>query len=63
MVKIAICGGGQLEGSEADVVKGLVVDTEGFVRVFNQLMHGERRIVGLHNSVGHLHTRGRHPSK
>jgi len=39
VVQITIGGGGQLEGSEADVVKSLVVDYLHDVSVLNQLMH------------------------
>ena len=38
MVKITISGGGELEGSEADVVKSFVVDDHALISVFNQLM-------------------------
>ena len=54
MVEVSIGGGGQLQGPEADVVQGLVVDAERLVRVLDQLVHGEGGIVGLHNGVGHL---------
>ena len=33
VVEVSIGGGGQLQGPEADVVKGLVVNTEGFICV------------------------------
>jgi hypothetical protein len=32
----------------------LVVDTEGLVRVLDQLVDGERGVVGLDNGIGHL---------
>ena len=54
MVEVSISGGGQLQGPEADVVQGLVVDAERLVRVLDQLVHRESGIVGLHHSVGHL---------
>merc|ERR1719342_1318243 len=38
MVQVTVGGGGQLEGPEADVVEGLVVNGEGFVGVLNELM-------------------------
>ena len=37
MVKISVGGCCQFEGPEADVVESLVVDTEGFVGVLNEL--------------------------
>ena len=49
MVEISICGGGELEGPEADFVQSLVVDTKRLVRVLNKLMHGEGGIVRLLN--------------
>ena len=51
MVQVAVCGGGQLEGPEADVIQGFVVNAEGFVSVFNKLMDWEGGIVGLDNGV------------
>ena len=39
VVQVSVSRGGEFEGSETDVVQGLVVDTKGFVGVFNQLMH------------------------
>lgn len=47
VVKITICGRRELECPEANVVKGLVIDTEGLVGVLYKLMDGERRVVGL----------------
>merc|ERR1712170_308481 len=38
MVEITIGGSGQLEGTEADVIQGLVVNAVGLVCVLNQLM-------------------------
>jgi len=37
MVEIAVGWGSEFEGSEADVVQGLVVDAERLVGVLNQL--------------------------
>ena len=54
MVKISVGGGGQLEGSEADIVEGFVVDDHALVSVFDQLMDREGGVVGLNDSVGHL---------
>ena len=52
MVEISIGGGGQFEGSEADIVESLVVDGEGLVGVLYQLMDRESGVVGLDNCVG-----------
>ena len=38
MVKITISGGGELKGSEADIIKSFVINDHAFVSIFNQLM-------------------------
>ena len=54
MVEVTICGRGELERPEANVVERFVVDTERLVGILNELVNGERRVVGLNNRVGHL---------
>jgi len=54
MVKITVGWGGELEGSEADIVEGFVVNAHDIVGVLNELMHGEGGVVWLDDSVGHL---------
>ena len=54
MVQIAVSGGGELKGAEANVVEGLVINAIGLVSVLNQLMHGEGGVVGLDDGVGHF---------
>ena len=54
MVEISVSGGGELEGSEADIVESFVVNDHALVGVFDQLMDGESSVVGLNDSVGHL---------
>ena len=54
MVQVTVCGGGEFQGSEADIVKGLVVNGEGLVSVLNKLMDGEGGVVRLNNGVGYL---------
>merc|ERR1712167_169021 len=54
MVKITVGRGGELEGSEADIVEGLVVNAHNLIGVLDELMHGEGGVVGLNDSVGHL---------
>ena len=39
MVKITVGWGGELKGSEADIVKGFVINTVCLVSIFNQLMN------------------------
>jgi len=38
MVKITISGGGELKGSEADIIKSFVIDAHNLIRVFDELM-------------------------
>merc|ERR1712226_907479 len=54
MVKITVGGGGELEGSEADIVEGLVVNAHDLIGVLDELMHGEGGVVGLDNGVRDL---------
>jgi len=54
VVKITIGWGGELEGSEADIVEGLVIDDLDLIGVLDELMHGEGGVVWLNNGVGHL---------
>ena len=54
VVQVTVGGGGELQGTEADVVQGLVVDAHALVGVLDQLVHGEGGVVRLDNGVGHL---------
>ena len=54
MVEVAVGGGGQLQGSEADVVQSLVVDAERLVRVLDKLVDGQGGVVRFHHCVRHL---------
>merc|ERR1712100_682433 len=47
VVEVAIGGGGELEGTEADVVQGLVVKAHALIGVLDKLVHGE----GEHHTV------------
>merc|ERR1712195_122279 len=58
MVKVTVGGGGELEGSEADIVEGLVVNAHDLIGVLNKLMDGEGGVVGLNDGIGDLG--GRH---
>lgn len=58
VVQVTVGGVGQLESTLADLVQSLVIDTEGLVRVFDQLMDGKSSVVGLNNGIGHLGRRG-----
>ena len=54
MVKITVGRGGELEGSEADIVKSFVIDDHNFIGVLNELMDGEGGVVRLDNGIGNL---------
>ena len=54
VVQVTVSGGVELQGSETDIVKGLVIDTEGLVRVLDKLVDGEGSVVWLDNGVGDL---------
>ena len=54
VVKVTVRGRGELERTEADVVERLVVNAERLVRVLDELMNGEGRVVRLDDGVGHL---------
>merc|ERR1712124_207649 len=64
VVEVAVGGGGELEGTEADVVQGLVVKAHALVGVLDKLVDRKCGVVWLHNSVGHLggwyHREGEH---
>jgi len=54
VVEVTVCWGCELQCSEADVVEGFVVNDEGFVSVFDELMDGECGVVWFDNGVGNL---------
>ena len=54
MVEITIGGGGELEGSEADVIKSFVINAHNLIGVFDELMDREGGVVGLNNGVRDL---------
>ena len=54
MIKITIGWGGELEGSEADIVEGLVINAHNLIGVLDELMDGKGGVVGLNNGVGDL---------
>ena len=51
MVEISIGWGGELEGTEADIVKGFVVNDHDFVGVFDELMDREGSVVWLYDGI------------
>jgi hypothetical protein len=54
VVQVSVGRGGELEGAEADVVQGLVIEAHALVGVLNELVNGKGGVVWLNNSVGHL---------
>jgi len=54
MVKITIGWGGELEGSEADIVEGLVINAHNLIGVLDELMDREGGVVWLDNGVRDL---------
>ena len=51
MVQISVGWGGELEGSEADIVKGLVVNAHDIIGVLDELMDGKGGVVWLNNGI------------
>jgi len=66
MVEITIGWGGELKGTEADVIKSLVINDHDFVSVLDELMDREGSVVWLNDSVRDLraweHGEGFHDS-
>merc|ERR1711988_1657571 len=58
MVKITVGWGGELKGSEADIVKSFVINAHNLIGVLNKLMDGEGGVVWLNNGIRDLW--GRH---
>ena len=54
MVQVTVGWGGEFQGSEADIVESLVVDTVGLVGVLNELVDRQGGVVGLNHGVGYL---------
>ena len=51
MVEVPVGGGGQLQGAEADVIEGLVVNAESLVCVLDKLVDGQGCVVRFHHGV------------
>ena len=54
MVKITVGWGGELQGSETDIVKSLVINAHNLVCIFDKLMDWQGSIVGLNDGIGDL---------
>jgi len=51
MVEITIGWGGELEGSEADIIEGFVIDNLNLIGVLNELVNGKSGVIWLDNCV------------
>ena len=47
MVQVTVGWGGEFQGSEANVIQSLIIDTVGLVSVLNELVDGQCGVVGL----------------
>ena len=54
MVQIAIGWGCEFQGTETNVIKGLIVDAESLVGVFHKFVNGEGGIIGFYDGVTDL---------
>ena len=54
MVQITVCWGGEFQGSEANVVESLVIDTVSLVGVLNKLVNGQGGVIWFYNCVWYL---------
>ena len=54
MVEVTVCGCGQLQGTEVDIVESLVINTVYFICVLSKLVDRQCSVVGFYNCVGHL---------
>merc|ERR1712118_41791 len=54
VVEVTVGGGGELEGTEADVIEGLVVKAHSLISVLDELVDGEGGVVGLDDGIGDL---------
>jgi hypothetical protein len=54
MVQVSVCGGGEFQCSEANIVKSFVINDHALIGVFNQLMDGQGGVVGFNDCVRDL---------
>jgi hypothetical protein len=47
VVEVTVCWRREFEGTEADIVKSLIINAESLIRVLNKLVDGESGIVRL----------------
>lgn len=51
MIQVSISRRSQLQSSETDVIESFIVNAEGLIRIFHQLVDRQSGIVGLHNCI------------
>lgn len=51
VVEVSICGCGELQRAEADVIESLIINAVGLICVLNQLMHRQGGVVRLNNCI------------
>ena len=54
MVKITVGWGGELEGSEADIIKSFVINAHDLIGVLDELMDGKGGVVWLNDGIRYL---------
>ena len=54
MVKITIGWGGELEGSEANIIKSFVINAHNLIGVFDKLMDREGGVVWFNDGIRDL---------
>jgi len=54
VVKVTICGGGKLEGSEADIVEGFVINNHALIGILDQLVDWKGSVVWFNDGVWDL---------
>merc|ERR1711959_351158 len=54
MVEITVGWGGELEGSEADIIKSFIINDLDFISILDQLMDREGGVVWLNNGIRDL---------
>merc|ERR1719277_2535235 len=56
VVQVPIGGRGQFQRAETDIVECLVIQEEALIRILDELVKTEDRIIWLHHRVGDLRT-------
>lgn len=51
MIEIAVSWGCKLQGAEVDVIKCLIINAEGFIRILHELVNGKGSVVRLKQPI------------